>query len=792
MYDAPSAPPPKVYYSQPTSAPPVQQVSRNVEAETGHSLMKERQKLLEKYRDVADPRGKGTFEKLKQYLQYDQIEVNMDGNDNSQDNVYEGLLPEESVLMTLDCFIRQKRRSKAFICCCSFFSLGLYLVYLVCCMYCRPKKCGNTKVTLGLLSSGRLVYWHTDIGATKYNVPRLFNKDCSTYRRYFRMMDINMVQFKFQKRFDLFDENDADQQDFSARPYGHLRLFMGKFPTVTTSAEDWVTTPTRKLSVTHLQTAMAPNSNYQPPEDCFVKYGDTILRIYDAINLAYDIYVMIKGMLELSVVNSIKFFFLFARNVLNAYRLALYGAVDPLDNVDTHDRCIDVYVHDDDEFAKESTDGVYLKMMEFQKKLIMVRGFTKVVTCAPVNEPHWHMCKGNPGPLLKRVSQTTGQDQGITSTWELGTSSVGIHESEVPLVPGEYVVDAYGEFTRWSATDILQTIVTLGLFYLMYLRREFLKHKAVIITNMRVIQVKKAGELRNRLPMYSSIVYDFDVKWWSLEGTYAGLVNQSGLTATGEIATKQGVIKVTLSQMRKHFFSRITLDSQVQHRFRVFLFAASGAKTGAVVNNPQQYGLSPGQDPRAPPNMPSSLSPLMTIKGESVLAQFSNENLYKLYACGSCTKYLFCGFRPVNLDGDITVSTHRYLVKVHPHFNPFCCGMFFVTEEFMWLWGKLETPKNFQGWSLQGRVHDHTVLCDSCHLCMPWRRRQHKYSIVDFVLMAYNTRPVQLRMLHWAQTQGHLEEPRVKLMRDVMTTIMAAPRLVEDDITGGEGRNNYE
>lgn len=52
-------------------------------------------------------------------------------------------------------------------------------------------------------------------------------------------------------------------------------------------------------------------------------------------------------------------------------------------------------------------------------------------------------------------------------------------------------------------------------------------------------QVMKAGELRNRLPAYANVVYDIDVKWWSLEGAYAGLVNEKGLTASGEIATNQ-------------------------------------------------------------------------------------------------------------------------------------------------------------------------------------------------------------------------------------------------------------
>lgn len=50
------------------------------------------------------------------------------------------------------------------------------------------------------------------------------------------------------------------------------------------------------------------------------------------------------------------------------------------------------------------------------------------------------------------------------------------------------------------------------------------------------------------------------------------------------------------------------------------------------------------------------------------------------------------------------------------------------------------------GASEQGNVKDHTVVCDYCGDCFPQRRRRLKYSIVDFVMMAHNTRPVQLRM----------------------------------------------
>jgi hypothetical protein len=93
--------------------------------------------------------------------------------------------------------------------------------------------------------------------------------------------DVNMVQFKFQKRFDMIDENDFDDQDFSSRPQGHLRLFMGAFPVVTHSAADWVTTPARKLDVGPVSMSMGSSERWQvresehgpPLPPCTVLYG---------------------------------------------------------------------------------------------------------------------------------------------------------------------------------------------------------------------------------------------------------------------------------------------------------------------------------------------------------------------------------------------------------------------------------------------------------------------------------------------------------------------------------------
>lgn len=62
-----------------------------------------------------------------------------------------------------------------------------------------------------------------------------------------------------------------------------------------------------------------------------------------------------------------QFAFLAFRNVLTAYKLSLYGHDDPLDSVVTQERCIDVFIHDDDEYSKTATNGVFDKMLAFQK-----------------------------------------------------------------------------------------------------------------------------------------------------------------------------------------------------------------------------------------------------------------------------------------------------------------------------------------------------------------------------------------------------------------------------------------
>jgi hypothetical protein len=101
----------------------------------------------------------------------------------------------------------------------------------------------------------------------------------------------------------------------------------------------------------------------------------------------------------------------------------------------------------------------------------------------------------------------------VAGVGEMGTSSVGIHEDEVPLMDGEHVIDAYGEVTRWKDLDVLKTMVTFGFYYLFYLRREFVKHKAVIVTNRRVIQVRRllsTQELFGFRRLLFSLVKAFD------------------------------------------------------------------------------------------------------------------------------------------------------------------------------------------------------------------------------------------------------------------------------------------
>jgi hypothetical protein len=51
--------------------------------------------------------------------------------------------------------------------------------------------------------------------------------------------------------------------------------------------------------------SMGASSRWQPPEDCFVKYGEMVLRLYDFIIFTYDLYVMIKGLFEFAVIKVI-------------------------------------------------------------------------------------------------------------------------------------------------------------------------------------------------------------------------------------------------------------------------------------------------------------------------------------------------------------------------------------------------------------------------------------------------------------------------------------------------------
>jgi hypothetical protein len=57
------------------------------------------------------------------------------------------MLPGETLVKTLDCYIRMKRRTKFQIRCCCLLTLGVYCLWTYLSGFCcRAKKCGNTKV----------------------------------------------------------------------------------------------------------------------------------------------------------------------------------------------------------------------------------------------------------------------------------------------------------------------------------------------------------------------------------------------------------------------------------------------------------------------------------------------------------------------------------------------------------------------------------------------------------------------------------------------------------------------
>jgi hypothetical protein len=59
------------------------------DATAANAVAMERQEVLQKYRDAADPRGKDMKGKCLDMLQYEQLEVNIEGNDIEQEKVFE-------------------------------------------------------------------------------------------------------------------------------------------------------------------------------------------------------------------------------------------------------------------------------------------------------------------------------------------------------------------------------------------------------------------------------------------------------------------------------------------------------------------------------------------------------------------------------------------------------------------------------------------------------------------------------------------------------------------------------
>eukprot|EP00232_Nephroselmis_pyriformis_P025912 CAMPEP_0182857116 /NCGR_PEP_ID=MMETSP0034_2-20130328/2857_1 /TAXON_ID=156128 /ORGANISM="Nephroselmis pyriformis, Strain CCMP717" /LENGTH=771 /DNA_ID=CAMNT_0024988313 /DNA_START=61 /DNA_END=2376 /DNA_ORIENTATION=+ len=713
-------------------------------------------------------------------LRTDDLRADYPGNLTRQkEDAYADLVEGEKVLATLDCYVRVHTRSYFQLCLFSILTCGLYLFWLLCCNCVRKKKVAQARMTIGVTNFGRLCYWHCDTRSILDSCSLGNTKEetiAETFSKWAQIKNINMVQVKYKKTI-------------LGRPLANLRIFLGKFPDVKVPPDDIITVQSPGVvmaGIESMRKRMQPTAAQNPPEDCFVKYGELVLRIYYFLLLIYDLGLVLKGMFDRSIISVIQFFFLVFQNVLTGYKLALYGRPDAFGTFEATDRCVDLFVPSFDELTKDEEGnmdprGVYEKFMHFNKVLIETRA-PKVAlpNASPTPYNHFEHVDDPEDKLslLSRVGieRRPGFENGVPPGEEGFVPKqpgdnlpqkfykVNIDEDEVSLAEGEEVLDAYGVTREMTAADWARTIVTFGFYYLAYLRMEFKYQRAVIITNMRLIRVLRAGGNNTMVPIYNNVTYDFDMTWFCLEGLTAGMVMNVNRSVSAQVQTSAGALDINILKPKKWPWNDHRVPAKDRARMLDFLFRLSGGKAELAITDPSMIG---GSTLKAVGDARLDMLPLETLPGEVVLCAHENEGLHSNKPCGSvCTKCMCCGVFPVNHDAKVHVSSHRLLAYVNQNNDPYCCPRASI-EDHVWMWLPLMDPVAFQGWSLQGAVLDRNVRC-----CVDCFWKWNKQSTVSLDVMALNSMPIHIKSRLKGDNRGRLEDEDLRKMRKVMGAVM--------------------
>ena len=391
------------------------------------------------------------------------------------------LLPGESVIEAIDCFVVERQRSLCLIVFFSIVTLGGYFLYLYFSDCCRYKESYERKASLAVTTKGRVILFQNE--GHGYEEPRCCRTQGyrsvtnTTIYKWGDIANLNYMEHNFKRKVSpceaspggggggLTETNQTYLMGFWARNGTRLTLQFGKFH---------------------------PDAHQTPVGIARLPAGTVGRKAADAFNVDRN-------------AGPLSYLFGCCGFLFQCCRASRDGAHGLLGAVSTKAGRLDVTLRNVG--VVDSTMEMELPTLDpgevsrVESALLYYRMLALADAGVPADAKmygQFKLVRDDEAPLLFQndVHFKTAHRSSTGVPMPGGSMlAVNINEGEVPIsrLSGEEVLDVLPVQRVVSVLEWIQSVVTFGAYYLLYLRKELQVSGAMILTNKRLIQVGKMG-----------------------------------------------------------------------------------------------------------------------------------------------------------------------------------------------------------------------------------------------------------------------------------------------------------
>ena len=372
-------------------------------------------------------------------------------------------------------------------------------------------------------------------------------------------------------------------------------------------------------------------------------------------------------------------------------------------------------------------------------------------------------------PALRKKSDSPRIKLSKEATQLVVDGCANLDTNILALIPGEEFIDAYTYITGWTLQEVIYTIFTVGLYWIMVLRHRHGLNAAMVVTTHRVFEFCQ----RNTPAMCSA---GSDSTWiarsWILTGLDAGVMCRERETAWTEIQTRFGSLKlrpfISMKLLDRIFYG-MSNDMFAQLKPFLMLFASTDAPKALDYSSEQPL-----------PAMITDHFPL--LDGEKFAGYHPGDGI----AHNPCQLGPFLlpkwlaftlsfGRYPIEVQQELAVTSHRILASATARNAPWLLISCLDTKYQFLFWSNANSP-HFLGLQIRGDVGVMETKWTRRCACLGCTGVSARSSINLSYAFSSDRKgfPIQIPVYQRNAKTGLLEEASLNQMRLLLGRIHAA------------------